>query len=290
MSEPVFISPSRMGSFDKCGLAFQYDTELPRTGGGSVRGTGTGYHAGLELLYRCRMLQASEPTVDECVAAGFTAFDNDLNQTNPERYIWAEKVPNRATAHELVERMIRAYFDPENDAVWPSDWKVIGVELPFKITRDSIGFRGVIDLALQAPDGGIVGVDNKTNGSYGWKVGKESPRKQAQPPIYRAAMENLWPDAPYYRFVFDIMTYGVLSKKTGERSPCKFERRISDPSPLHVNATWSKALQIITLYNGMRAGGMDLPANTSSDLCSPQYCDHWDYCPHGAVLDTPLAA
>jgi hypothetical protein len=91
-------------------------------------------------------------------------------------------------------------------------------------------------------------------------------------------LRELYPDAPYHRMTFSVMTYAG-----------KFERRISDATDAHITAILDKSMQLATLVEGMRKAGMDLPANPASNLCSEKYCDHWTYCPHGSSLDAPVS-
>ena len=106
-----------------------------------------------------------------------------------------------------------------------------------------------------------------------WPAGKEHPRKNNQAAWYVSALQQIFPDAPGYRFCFDIITYAG-----------KFDRRMVDPEPRHIEAVDAKALQVATVYRTLRAVGTDLPANPSSNLCSEKYCDFWTICPHGANL------
>jgi hypothetical protein len=136
------------------------------------------------------------------------------------------------------------------------------------------------DLVLQDPNAWIIAVDHKTAGRR-WPDGKHSPRKNVQSPFYTGLLQEIYPDAPGVRFVFDVMTY---PNKKGE---CTFERRISDPEPRHIEAVRKQAQTFVTLYEKVHVeNGLDLPGNPTSTLCSPAYCDFWEVCPFGAALDT----
>ncbi len=265
-------------------LSMQYSIEQPYFHGGSIRATGTGYHAALELAYRARMNGLVIPTVDDCVAHGWLTFDQtselkpshatELTRT-PGHFHWNKTIPDRETAHEAIDTMVRAYFDPEIGAWYPPDWQVIGVETPFELPFSELGTRnGSIDLTLLDPHGWVVIDDQKTS-SKAWPASKHKPRKAHQAPWYVSAARELWPGAAGYRFVFSIMTYKG-----------KFERRISDPEPRHEAAADALLSTTVALYKTARANGLDLPANPSSNLCSPEYCDWWDICPFGEALDS----
>jgi hypothetical protein len=133
---------------------------------------------------------------------------------------------------------------------------------------------GTMDLVLIDPFGAVIGVDHKTAGRM-WPAGKEHPRKNNQASWYVGALKEMFPQAPAYRFCFDVMTYAG-----------KFDRRVVEPSDDHIKAVEAKATQVATLYSWARAGGLDLPANPGSNLCSDKYCDFWTLCPHGEVLRT----
>lgn len=285
----------RQSTVKDCLRSMQFSIEAKVFHGGSVRATGTGYHAGLELLYDARLRRQIAnnsvasfeypdlPTLQECIDYGIKVFDETASLTpshatererEPGRFKWNKAIPDVETAHETIARMLTSYFE-HPEAIYPDDWKVLGVEVPFELPFAYGDTRnGSMDLALLAPDGGVVLDDQKTTGK-GWNQGKESPRKTHQAPWYVSAAKQLWPDAPYYRFVFSIMTYKG-----------KFERRISDPEPRHEAAADQLLFDYVSLYKVAKANGLDLPANPSSNLCSPEYCDWWDICPFGHALDS----
>jgi len=272
----VKLSQTLLGSDCLRAMQFKIEDDLYR--GGIIRATGTGFHAGLALMYVYRQAEMEPPTFIEMENAAYVALDQEIVWAE-DRFIWDKKIPTVEDAQNTISTMLGAYMLDKTPAVWPADWKVLGVEVPFEmlmvpgqgpITRTSRG----IDLVLQAPDGGIVAVDHKT-GAKGWGTGgKAHPRKNVQAPWYIPAMRQLWPDAPYYRFVFDVMRYDGV-----------FQRFISDPQDKHIAAVESKALSVKGLWDWHLQSGLDLPANPSSNLCNPLYCDYFDQCPHGRVLE-----
>lgn len=271
------IRQSLLGSFDACPRRLQYELEAPKDQyrSGIVRAVGTAYHAGLEYYYRSVMRGDSfswhEFRVQFCQDTAVNALEDEIARAG-DAFIWDDKFKDFDAAAETVRSMLAAYF--EGGHAWPAEWAVLGVEETFEFPFHNGHTRsGTIDLVLQDPNGWIYDVDHKTAGRK-WDQGKHKPRKNNQAPFYTAALQQMYPEAPGWRFVFDVMTY------KGE-----FERRISDPQPGHIQAVLDKSIQVISLYEGMRANGLDLPVNPSSNLCSPRYCDFWDICPSGSALD-----
>jgi hypothetical protein len=282
VARPEALVKVRQSTFAEvdCLRKLQYNLESNYYHGGSKRAVGTAYHYGHEVFYEARMAELELPSLELIKEKACDKFDrtallepsheSELTKQRGE-FKWDEDVPDHGTAYRLIESMLEAYFF---EHVWPEDWQVLGVELGFSLPFWGEHTRnGSIDLVLMDPVGYVVGVDDKTAGKR-WNDGKHTPRRNAQASWYVTALQYLFPDAMGYRFVFDIMTYKGV-----------FERRVSDPQPEHQAATDRRAIEVVTLYEGMRAGGMDLPANPASTLCSPRYCDHWDVCPYGAVLD-----
>lgn len=273
------VRQSTLGTASDCMRKLQFELEAGTYHGGVVRAVGTAYHYGLELFYD----PARDITdIDLLVAGAIRRFDEVASmapshesefEKTPGTFKWDEKFPDAASAHEAIEKMLRAYFATPG-TVWPDDWTVLAVEQSFAQPFYNGHTRnGSIDLVLQDPNGYIIGEDHKTAGRA-WPATKHLARKQAQPPWYVAALMELYPDAPGYRFFYDIMTYAG-----------KWERREVLVTPEHIAATESRAIEVVTLVAGMRKAGMELPANPGSNLCSPRYCDWWDVCPFGAALD-----
>ena len=276
------IRQSYLGQADKCLRSLQYELEAPpdQYRSGIIRAVGTAFHAGLEYYYLNRQkgpeydFDCREQLLEEAVPMAHSTLNEEILKAGAG-FIWDDKFPTFDAACEAVENMLTAYF--EGGHAWPQDWTILGVEQKFELPFGEHVRTGTIDLVLRAPDGGIVGDDHKTCNRM-WDQYKHSPRKNNQSPFYQAALRELYPDAPYHRMTFSVMTYAG-----------KFERRISDASDAHITAVLDKSMQLATLVEGMRKAGMDLPANPASNLCSEKYCDHWSYCPHGSSLDTPVS-
>jgi hypothetical protein len=290
----VKITQSILGQADKCLLSAQYTLDRPvwvRRKASAAATLGTGFHAGLEHYYAERMrypdLQADDPQmVVDMIETAHLAFDagtriDAYNGQPVEHFMWDDKIPDLATAHSLLETMLTAYC--EQGWWWPVEFQVVGVEFDrvLTIVHGDVEFEAKLgaDLVLQDENGWIVLVDHKTAGRA-WDESKHHPRRNNQASMYTALAETVWPDAAGHRFVFDIVTL------PGKRKETAFERRISDPTPAHRAAVVKKAADLARLYQVVHVeAGQDLPANPASTLCNPKWCDFWDGCPHGAVLD-----
>lgn len=285
------VRQSTLGEADKCLRSLQYSLEHPTYHGGSIRAVGTGYHMAHEHFYGfvetwgwdplVQFTEVRQTLITESIKVGQERFDQSVamapSHVSEETktagaFRWDDTAPDTETGHAMIESMVRAYHDGGH--AWTPEFEVLGVEVPFSLpfhgdhTRD-----GSIDLVLKDSAGYIIGDDHKTAGRA-WDKGKHEARKQNQSPWYTAALMELYPNAPGYRFTYSIMTYAG-----------KFERRISDVGMRHILATERKAMQVVSLYEHLRGAGYDLPANPASTLCSPKWCDHWDICEHGAALD-----
>jgi len=228
---------STLGNADACLRRMQYDLETPRTEyhSGSVRAVGTAYHAGLETYYRAR-LSGGPWGLDRSLLDAWNSFADEVARAG-ERFLWdEEKFPTADLARERIETMVTTYFEAGHQ--WPDEFEVLGVEVPFDLPFWGDHVRaGTMDLVLRDPAGFVIGVDHKTAGRA-WPKGKEHPRKNNQAPWYTAALIELYPGAPGYRFVFDVMTYAG-----------RFERPISDPDDGHRAATSAKA----AMYSGVNS-------------------------------------
>jgi len=289
---------SLLGEADKCLKSLQYSIQGPPDGikgSGISRELGTGYHAGLELFYD----DVKEGTVKVpsdirwrlYLAKAKQDMEESIARVPQEHFIWSEKIPDLNRAIEILEVMLHSYFDNAN--YWPvlgdtpeeERWIVLDTEFTFSYQDQSLNSRvtgeigeraGTADLVLVSADTmTLVVCDHKTAGRA-WDRNKHHPRKSNQAPWYIAAMKWMCEDKTpfdHYRFCFDIMTY------TG-----KFERRISDPDERHIEAIGQKAVALRKVLDIIDQG-FDLPANPASTLCSPLYCDHWRYCPHGKAAE-----
>jgi hypothetical protein len=279
------VRQSTLGEADKCLRSMQYSIEHPVYHGGITRAIGTAYHYALERAYDClirngEFLDVRMATIDayERLQASIDMEpSHDSERTKqPGQFKWTSDIGDFETATRILDVMLEAYWT-NPDAIWKAEdgWTVLAVEQGFSnpLWNDHTA-NGSIDLVLRGPDGEIAGEDHKTAGKNRWPYNKHHARKTAQAPWYVKALAAAYPDATGYRFFFDIMTHKGV-----------WERRETIVTPAHIEAVERKALEVVTLYEGMRGTGLDLPANPSSNLCSPDYCDHWDICPYGSALD-----
>jgi PD-(D/E)XK nuclease superfamily len=281
----VKVRQSTLGDADKCLRSLQYSLEHPVYHGGITRAIGTAYHAALEWAYLAEIQNGVWPDYRMAIIEAYERLQASIDMVpshesektkRPGQFKWTNDIPDFETASRILDVMIKAYWD-EPDAHWDREqgWQVLAVEQGFSIPLwNGHTGNGSIDLTVQDPQGFICGEDHKTAGKNKWPYNKHHARKQNQAPWYVMALHDMYPDAPGYRFFFDIMTHKGV-----------WERRETIVTQAHIDAVREKALQVVTLYEGMRGGGLELPANPSSNLCSPDYCDHWDVCPYGAALD-----
>lgn len=280
------LTQSVLSSAEDCMLKAQYTLDRPEWAqrvAGSNRALGTGWHAGMELLYVARKFGQAQPTVDDMIGKAIEVFDLSLSvdlydDTPVEQVKWDDNVPDHATAHSHLDKMVRFYMD--NGHAWPQDWRVLDVEANVTLDDDRLGkVKLGADLVLQASDGGIVLCDHKTAGKP-WVEGKAHPRKNVQSPFYLRLARRIWPYAPYYRFVFDVIT--LPRPKAG----ISFQRIISDPQEKHEEAIVRRAEAVLATYQAIHVDlGRDLPANPNSTLCNGKYCDFFDGCSFGRQLE-----
>jgi putative RecB family exonuclease len=161
---PISLSPSSMGTFTSCPLAFRfgYIERLPEPPSAPAS-KGTLVHLALQhLMWR----PAHERTLDAALAdlaraeAELAAHPEfaDLELSDEERAMF------RADADLLVRR----YFELED----PREVTVLGVELRVSaVTDEGVTIRGIIDRLEIGPDGELVVTDYKTGSapSEGWE-------------------------------------------------------------------------------------------------------------------------
>lgn len=271
------LRQSTIGTADTCLQRLEYDLDpsVPY-GTGEGRANGTAYHAGLEWYYKTRKDHGIViPDPDDRLNMGefvVSVYDEEIAKGG-DAFRWDT---DRDQALAKVFKMLDAYFDGE--CYWPDEYEVHGVETTFMMPLRGIPYgrsdwvvKGTIDLVLKDPLGWLVVVDHKT-AKRPWKKGKESHRSTNQPPWYTHWVRKLM-DQQEVAFVFDVMTYG-----------CQFERRPTTVEQCHIDGVLKKA----ELVTGLIEQGGPYPPNTSSFLCSNQWCDHWDRCPFGESFDTPV--
>lgn len=270
----MHLSQGSLNESEKCLRALQYKftRRKARTESPPLL-IGNGYHKGLETKYL-----NPDATLTECVEAGHLEMYALIEQADHVK--WTAKFADAASCEAPIEHMLTAYWDQQCNLVEHHGWTVLAVESDWRtpdaelVTPDGEMVERVVkcDLVLQSPEGWVYGVDHKS-ASKMWDRYKHLPRVNNQAPFYMPGIQAQHPDAPGHGFMFDIMTLAG-----------KFERRISPVELRHVEATNAKARQVLSLISLIESG-MEMPANTSGNLCKPAYCDWFDVCPHGAALE-----
>jgi putative RecB family exonuclease len=161
---PVSLSPSSMGTFTSCPLAFRfsYIERLPEPPTAPAS-KGTLVHLALQhLMWRPpaeRTLDAALADLDR--ARDELARDAEFSELQLSEEEWA-------TFHSDAEVLVRRYFEIED----PRAITVLGVELRVTAkTDDGVVIRGIIDRLELDADGELVVTDYKTGSapSEGWE-------------------------------------------------------------------------------------------------------------------------
>src|SRR5262245_43098815 len=161
---PVSLSPSSMGTFTSCPLAyrFAYIERLPEPPSAPAS-KGSLVHLALQhLMWRPpaeRTLEAALADLDRAKAE--VEADPEFSQLELSAEEWAE-------FHADAEVLVRRYFEIED----PAAVTVLGVELRVSaVTSDGVTIRGIIDRLELGPDGELVVTDYKTGSapSEGWE-------------------------------------------------------------------------------------------------------------------------
>jgi putative RecB family exonuclease len=161
---PRHLSPSAMGTFTSCPLAFRfgYIERLPEPPSAPAS-KGTLVHLALQhLLWRPpaeRTLEAA--LADLARAADALAADPDLAHLELTADEWA-------AFHADAEQLVRRYFEIDD----PRSVRVLGLELRVSArTREGVELRGIIDRLELDDDGQLVVTDYKTGSapSEGWE-------------------------------------------------------------------------------------------------------------------------
>jgi hypothetical protein len=251
-----------------CLRSLQFSLEGAPWATSEPRIVGTSYHAGLEHYYQARK-DGTPWTEAQGIAAAFDSFNEEAPTD------WHGWETSRTEAWNRVCTSLGYYH--ETGCAWPDDYEVLGVEVQF--TFEWIpGFdaHGTIDLRLKSPDGWIINVDHKTS-KRGWSAKKAHPGVNVQAGWYAYwTRHEMGFDTPVTS-AFDVLTWGLKSGTTFDRIACH-------PEHHQQLAVVERARELAVLLAASSTGGFDLPANPSSNLCSAQYCDHWDRCPYGAAL------
>jgi len=247
-------------------LEFTLDPDRPNRGGVS-RALGTGYHAGLDHLYTCR-LNGLAYIKEDVLAAGAASFVETLRWTDQFNWKVNDRIWTYGEVQELIESMLLAYLD--QGCQWPDEYRVVAVEQPF--TLDWIeGWKrhGTIDLLLQNLNTGwYYLVDHKTS-TKRWSAKKSTAAASSQAAWYLDVYREIL-GTHEVSFVYDVMTHAG-----------RFDRIPAHRTEPQIALTKVRAIQVADL---IERNGPFLP-NPSSNLCSETYCDFYQECPYGQTLN-----
>lgn len=272
------VRQSTVGQFDICGqrVAFDRDPTI-RYGSGINRALGTAVHAGLEVYYSARMNGEAGLTVPNYVEAAVASLDDEVAKTG-DGFSWQyqhetktkkQVVLTRAESVKMISKVIVDYH--EQEWFWPLDYEILAVELQFLLPIPGKGHTatGTFDLALRGPDGWVWGADHKTGKDKKPKAGKFSAASSVQAAVYSWAIAQLF-DFERVAFAFDYLSFMG-----------GFTRVIETRTQAQIDVSLDKVNIVGDILD---ADGPYLP-NPSHFLCSQHFCDHWDYCPYGRVLN-----
>ena len=232
-----------------------------------ARCLGTGYHAGLETWWEARK-NGTDVTAEQIEEAIRLAIVDDVTKSE-DRFVWVKFHNIDEMVAKAVE-MVGIYL-AHHVQRWDG-YSVIGTEISFAMPYgDRFAAIGTIDLVIADRLGNPIIIDHKTAGKmWAYKKHLTSP----QPGWYsywwvEAAKAMGVERMPIPKMAFEIMTYAG-----------KFDRRWVIPTRRLQQATLEKADVACRL---LEDDGPWWP-NTSSNLCSDKYCDHFDACAHGGQL------
>jgi len=247
---PVALSPSSLGSFTKCPLAFRfsYIERLPEPPSAAAS-KGTLVHLALQhLMWR--------PAAERTLAAALTDLDRaraDLTD-DPDLADLALTDAEWDAFHADAEALLRRYFELED----PTTVRPIGLELRVQAeVAPGVRMRGVIDRLELDGDGELVITDYKT--------GKPPPPQRLQ--------ESLT----------GVNIYSRLCEAMLGRRPARVqllylsapERIVSTPTPATLRGVGNRAGAVMSAVR--TACERDDFRPKTSPLCN--WCSFQEFCP-----------
>lgn len=151
---PPTLSPSRVGAFTDCALAYRFahldrlpEPPSPHATKGSL------VHAALEALFA---LDAPARTPEAAAACLDTAAE--ALRADPEFALLGLDADGEAAFVADAHRLLEGYFAMED----PTAVHAVGLELRLRAEVGGVQVTGIIDRLDRTPDGGFVVVDYKT--------------------------------------------------------------------------------------------------------------------------------
>ncbi len=152
---PSTLTPSKLGKFVSCPLAFRYSyiehlPEPPTV----YQLRGTLLHRALQLLFEAPAAERSRERATSALEEASTELAEEIAALGLEE---GERAAFARESGTLLER----YFNLED----PSKVQPVGLELDLRATLDGVELRGIIDRLDRLEDGRFVVVDYKTGRS-----------------------------------------------------------------------------------------------------------------------------
>jgi putative RecB family exonuclease len=165
---PATLSPSKVGSFKDCGLAFKFSAidKLPEPST-VPQAKGTLVHRSLELLYGLEPAERTEVRALELLDPAAA----DVLHGEEYAELWAGlDATEQGQLLTDARRCVARLFELEN----PMQVQPEGLELMLEAELNGVRLRGIIDRLERDADGGLVVTDYKTGRVPGerWEQGK----------------------------------------------------------------------------------------------------------------------
>ena len=247
---PHSLSPSSMGTFTSCPLAFRfgYIERLPEPPSAPAS-KGTLVHLALQYL----MWRPPAQRTLECALADLARAEADV-AAHPEFAHLDLSDEERASFHADAEVLVRRYFEIED----PREVTVLGVELRVEATTSGgVKIRGIIDRLELDANGELVVTDYKTGSapSEGWEQ----------------------------KSLAGVHVYSLLCEKVFRRRPARVqllylskpERIITTPSDQSLRGVDVKTNAVMQAVR--QACKRDDFRPRTSALCN--YCSFQEFCP-----------
>ncbi|MGI8791598.1 MAG: RecB family exonuclease [Acidimicrobiales bacterium] len=247
---PTSLSPSKVGSFKDCALAFRFSAidRLPEPPSPWLT-KGTLVHRALELLFW------EEPAGQRTIEAALAKLEQAKTEIMTDRDFTGLTLTEAETDEFFgdADLLVRRYFELED----PNSVRVIGTELMLEVSLGSLTLRGIIDRLELDEDGELVVTDYKTGRA---PHGNYELSKMAGIQFYAFLCEQVLGRRPARIQLLHLREPVAISTVPSEQSIVGMQRR--------TEAVW-KAVE--------RACEQDNFRPRMSRLCD--YCSFKEYCP-----------